>query len=76
MNTNEYKLSNLGPRGSNSYNCQQRQLSKFLMRYQQLASHAYCGATGSVSRMASQKEEFFCVLRFEVSRSVMRYQPF
>ena len=23
----------------------QRQLSKFLMRYQQLASHAYCGAS-------------------------------
>ena len=23
---------------------QQRQLSKFLMRYQQFASHAYCGA--------------------------------
>ena len=25
---------------------QQRQLSKFLMRYQQFASHAYCGAPG------------------------------
>ena len=25
---------------------QQRQLSKFLMRYQQFASHAYCGAAG------------------------------
>ena len=24
---------------------QQRQLSKFLMRYHQLASHAYCGAS-------------------------------
>jgi len=24
--------------------CQQRQLSKFLMHYQQLACHAYCGA--------------------------------
>ena len=24
---------------------QQRQLSKFLMRYQQFASHAYCGAS-------------------------------
>ena len=31
---------------------QQRQLSKFLMRYQQFASHAYCGAAGSVSKMA------------------------
>jgi hypothetical protein len=25
---------------------QQRQMSKFLMRYQQFASHAYCGAAG------------------------------
>ena len=33
---------------------QQRQLSKFLMRYQQFASHAYCGAAGPVSKMASQ----------------------
>ena len=31
---------------------QQRQLSKFLMRYQQFAFHAYCGAAGSVSKMA------------------------
>ena len=31
---------------------QQWQLSKFLMRYQQFASHAYCGAAGSVSKMA------------------------
>ena len=50
---------------------QQRQLSKFLMRYQQSASHAYCGATGPVSKMASQQEKAFCVLRFEVSRSVI-----
>ena len=34
---------------------QQRQLSKFLMRYQQFASHAYCGAAGPVSKMASQQ---------------------
>jgi hypothetical protein len=27
---------------------QQRQLSKFLMRYQQFASHAYCGDAGPV----------------------------
>jgi hypothetical protein len=27
---------------------QQLQLSKFLMRYQQFASHAYCGAAGAV----------------------------
>jgi hypothetical protein len=30
---------------------QQRQLSKFLMRYQQFASHAYCGAAGPVSKI-------------------------
>ena len=50
---------------------QQRQLSKFLMSYQQFASHAYCGATGPVSKMASQQEKAFCVLRFEVSTSVI-----
>ena len=32
---------------------QQRQMSKLLMRYQQFASHAYCGAAGPVSKMAS-----------------------
>jgi hypothetical protein len=36
--------------------CQQRELSKFLMRYQQFASHAYCRAVGPVSKMASQQE--------------------
>ena len=50
---------------------QQRQLSKFRMRYQQFAFHAYCGAAGSVSKMAPQQEKAFCVLRFEVSRSVI-----
>ena len=49
--------------------CQQRQLSMFLMRYQKFASHAYCGAAWPVSKMASQQEKAFCVLRFEVSRS-------
>ena len=49
-------------------NRQQRQLSKFVMRYQQLASHAYCGAAGPVSKMGSQQEKAFYVLRFEVSR--------
>ena len=38
---------------------QQRQLSKFLMRYQQFASRAYCGAVGPVSKMASQQEKAF-----------------
>jgi hypothetical protein len=45
---------------------QQRQLSKFLKRYQQFASHAYCGVAGAVSKMASQQEKAFCLLRFEV----------
>jgi hypothetical protein len=36
---------------------QQRQLSKFFVRYQQLTSHADCGATGPVSKMASQQEK-------------------
>ena len=53
---------------------QQQQLSKFLMRYQQLASHAYCGAAGTVSKMASQQEKAFFVLRYEVSRSVITVQ--
>jgi hypothetical protein len=53
---------------------QQRQLSKFLMRYQQFASHAYCGAAGPVSKMVSQQEKAFCVLRIEASRSVITVQ--
>jgi len=44
------------------------------MRYQQFASHAYCGAAGPVSKMASQQEKAFCVIRFEVSRSVITVQ--
>jgi len=40
---------------------QQQQLSKFLMNYQQFASHAYCGAAGPVSKMASQQGKAFCV---------------
>ena len=53
---------------------QQRQLSKFLMRYQQFASRAYCGAAGPDSKMASRQEKALCVLRFEVSRSVITVQ--
>jgi hypothetical protein len=56
------------------HNVHRRQLSKFLVRYQQLASHAYCGAAGPVYKMASQQEKAFCVLRFEVSRSVITVQ--
>jgi hypothetical protein len=35
--------------------CQQWELCKFLMRYQQFASHAYYRTTGPVSKMASQQ---------------------
>ena len=34
-------------------------------------ARAYCGVAGPVSKMASQQEKAFCVLRFEVSRSVI-----
>jgi len=44
------------------------------MRYQQVASHAYCVTAGPVSKMASQQGKAFCVLRFEVSRSVITVQ--
>jgi hypothetical protein len=50
---------------------QQWKLSKFLLRYQQFASHAYCGAVGPLSKMASQQEKAYSVLHFEVSRSVI-----
>jgi hypothetical protein len=43
---------------------QPRELSKFFMRYQQFAFHAYCGAARSVSKMSSQQEKAVCsVLR-------------
>jgi hypothetical protein len=54
--------------------CQLRKLFKFSMRYQQFASHAYCGAARPVSKMASNQEKASCVLRFEVSRSVITVQ--
>jgi hypothetical protein len=41
---------------------------------QLFASHAYCGAVGQVAKMASQQGKAFCVLRFEVSRSVITVQ--
>ena len=53
---------------------QQRHLFKFRMRYQHFAFHAYCGAAGSVYKMAPQQEKAFCLLRFEVSRSVITVQ--
>ena len=55
--------------GHNIHRQQQQQLSEFLMHYRQFASNAYCGAAGPVSKMASQQEKAFCVLRFEVSTS-------
>ena len=63
----------ISPHGHNIH-CQQWQLSKFLMRYQQFTSHAYCGAAGLVSKMVSQQEKGFFVLCFEVSRSVITVQ--
>ena len=50
---------------------QQQQLSKFLMRYEQFASML---TAGPVSKMVSQQEKGFCVLRFEVSGSVITVQ--
>jgi hypothetical protein len=44
------------------------------MCFQQFASHAYCGAGETLSKMASQQEKAFCVLRFEVYRSVITVQ--
>jgi hypothetical protein len=43
---------------------QQRQLSKFRKRYQQFASHAYCGAAGPVSKIALQQEKGFLCAPF------------
>jgi hypothetical protein len=54
--------------------CQQREISKVLLPYQQFASHAYCGAAGPVSKMASQQEKAFSVFRYDVSRSVITVQ--
>jgi hypothetical protein len=44
------------------------------MHYQQFVSHAYCGATGPVSKIASRHKKAFCMLLFEVSRSVITLQ--
>jgi hypothetical protein len=46
----------------------------FLMHYQQFASHAYCVVAGPVSKVTSRQEKASCVLRFEVSRSVITVQ--
>jgi hypothetical protein len=57
---------------SHPIRARQRELSMFLMHYHQFDSHAYCGAVGPVSKMASQQEKAFRVFRFEVSRSVIK----
>jgi hypothetical protein len=53
---------------------QQWALSKFSMRFQQFFSRAYCGAAEPVSKMASQQEKAFCVLRFEGARCMITVQ--
>ena len=60
--------------GHNVHCQQQQHLSKFLTHYEHFASHAYCGAAGPASKMATQQEKAFCVLRFEVSRNVITVQ--
>ena len=49
------------------------QVSHALPAVRSLA-RAYCGAAGPDSKMASQQEKAFCVLRLEVSRSVITVQ--
>ena len=39
-----------------------------------LLARAYCGAAGSIYKVAPQQEKAFCVFRFEVSRSVIIVQ--
>jgi len=51
---------------------QQWQLSKFLVRYRQFASHACRGA--SLQDGVAAGKGFFCVLRFEVPRSLITVQ--
>jgi hypothetical protein len=46
-----------------SIHCQQRELSMFLMHYQQFASHSYSGAAGPVS--VSLRLFFFIIFLFE-----------
>jgi hypothetical protein len=58
--------------GQNKH-CRQWELSKFLA-LPAVHFHSYCGAAEPVSKMASQQEKAFCVLRFEVSRSVITVQ--
>jgi hypothetical protein len=48
-----------------------RRTVQSVMHYRLYASHAYCGAGGPASKMASQQEKAFSALRFEVFRSVI-----
>ena len=53
---------------------QQWQLSKFLLRYQQFASHAYCGAAGPISKMTPAGFEPATLQQWLYERgSVLRY---
>jgi hypothetical protein len=54
--------------------CQQQEPKKVFMPHQPFASLAYCVAAGPVAKMASQQEKAFCILRFEVSRSIITVQ--
>ena len=53
---------------------QQRQLSKFLMRYQQFARSCLLRGCGASLQDGAAAGKAFCVLRFEVSRSVITVQ--
>jgi hypothetical protein len=55
------------------HNCQQRELSKSLMATSSSLPLLTAGPAGQVSKMASKQEKAFCVLRYEVSRSVIQY---
>jgi hypothetical protein len=44
------------------------------MHCKQFASHFYCGAAGTVYKMAPQQEKSFCVVSFDVSRFVITVQ--
>jgi hypothetical protein len=50
---------------------QQWQLSQVSRALQQFVFHAYYGAAEPVPKTALQQEKAFCVLSFEVSRSVI-----
>ncbi|XP_067125590.1 centrosomal protein of 120 kDa-like [Centruroides vittatus] len=52
----------------------QWQLSKLLMCYPLFTCHDYCAGVVLLSKMAFQQEKAFCVLSFEVSRSVVTVQ--